>query len=202
MDLTYLIRKFQSDRDIKFIAVGNLSGFRWVIGCEARFPKIVKGEEEEEAVWGLVYQCSEKGLEILRLKAEKRGLVMREGMEVSMFEKTGLPGFWNAPLLPVGSAAVNVMVGEWSVEDEVGSRERKLEGNKKRKVNGGILWASSEGLPESWKRELRKWVEEPKCVEESGYWGGCEGKEGKKGVRPSGGLRGGKGNKRRGKCLP
>jgi hypothetical protein len=57
---------------------------------------------------------------------------------------------------------------------------RKLEGSKRRKLNGGILWAASEGLPEGWKEVLRGWVGEVRGPEETGYWGSgvkCAGGE-------------------------
>jgi hypothetical protein len=180
MDLTYLIKKFgpSSEEDIKFIAVGKLSGFRWIFGSELRFPKIIPAEQD--IVYGLIYQIPDRGLDILKQKAEKRGLRIEE-KNAEMLEKLGLPGFWNAPLGEVGSANVQVMVGEWRVEDEMEVGEKRvLEGSKKRKVNGGILWAASEGLPEGWKESvLRKWVEAPKGPEESGYWG-ARSNDGKK----------------------
>jgi hypothetical protein len=190
MDVTYLTKKLG---DIKFIAVGRISSFRWIIGKECRFPKLVPAKEERDEVWGLIYQIPEHGFDILNLKAQKRGLKMAE-KGVRLLEKTGPPGFWNAPLIDVRAVKVSVMVGEWEEGDEMEEGEmRGLIGSKKRKLNGGILWACSEGLPEGWKGVLRGWIGGVKGPEENGYWSlGCWGgvREEVEGVRRSRRLKG------------
>jgi len=173
MDPYYLGELFHSSGatgTVEFVGVGKLSEYRWVVEPLNRFPMTVKLDEEGE-VWGLVYKLSEPLMEILNSKATKRGIKMEE-QEIETFEKTGLPGFWDPPLLPFGKLKVQVMVGATNNAEKAG----QLQGSKKRKVLAGLLWGASEGLPEHYKAEIRAKAGGIKDPRDTQYWTMCREK--------------------------
>jgi hypothetical protein len=156
--------------DSTCVAVGKLSMYNWVIEQSKRFPIIIPSQKDH--VYGLVYRLSQGCFAIQYAKAKKRGLKMQE-VEVELYEKSGMPGFWNAPLIPLGECNVQVMVGTMNHAEKSGEGEAKegtLEGSKKRKILGGLLWGASEGLPEHWKAELKGKLGGIKGPEDMGYW--------------------------------
>jgi len=191
MDETYLFHLFSSSNlpEPPFVAIAKLSNHSWVIEPKNRFPIIVPSQAEQDHVYGLVYRLSRPALDIVKAKAEKRGLRLEE-KEVQSFgkDKETMPGFWNDPLVSSGSTTVHVMVGTLDGE------EGKLRGSKKKKVMGGLLWGASLGLPESWKTRIRGKLGLIKGPEDTGYWGdeedGEEDEGGKEGGRRSARLRG------------
>ena len=191
MDETYLFRLFSSSNwpEPPFVAIAKLSNYSWVIEPRNRFPIIVPSQAERNHVYGLVYQLSRPALDMMKAKAEKRGLRLEE-KEVQLFgkEKGSMPGFWNNPLVSSGSGTVHVMVGNLDGE------EGKMGGSKKKKVMGGLLWGATLGLPESWKTEIRGKLGTAKGPEDTGYWGGEDDEEenegGNTGGRSSARLRG------------
>jgi hypothetical protein len=203
MDVSYLTTLFSSEPS--FVAIAKISKYRWVVEQSGKFPKIVSSDEEkqeQEHVYGLVYRLSQSAWDIMNVKAEKRGLRMKE-KEIQMYEKSGMPGVWNTPLVSTGSENVQVMVGTLeSGEGQEGVEEGNMQGSKKRKVMGGLLWAASLVLPEAWKEEIRnKLGGGIKGPEDTGYWVHDEDRKdgeaaGKKGRRRSTRLRSkGKGKK-------
>ena len=174
MDPEYLRKLFTSSgvaAAFEFVAVGKLSKYLWVIDRSCRFPMTQADGEGE--VWGLIYRFSQPCMDVLNSKAKKRGLKMEEH-EVETFKRTGEPGFWNAPLLPIANATVHVMVGtldhgaeEMTIEEE---EDNTFEGTKKRKVLAGLLWGAIEGLPEKWKKEVRAKVGGINDARDTQYW--------------------------------
>jgi hypothetical protein len=167
--------------DSTCVAVGKLSMYSWVMEQSRHFPMIIPSEQDH--VYGLVYRLSQGCLAIQAAKAKKRGLKMQE-IEVELYEKSGMPGFWNAPLIPLGECNVQVMVGTMNNAEKFGEGEAEegtLEGSKKRKILGGLLWGASEGLPEHWKAELKAKLGGIKGPEDMGYW--SAGGDLKRGVR-------------------
>ncbi|KAH8768571.1 hypothetical protein BGZ57DRAFT_987716 [Hyaloscypha finlandica] len=156
--------------DSTCVAVGKLSMYSWVMEQSKRFPMVIPSEQDH--VYGLVYRLSQGCLAIQAAKAKKRGLKIQE-IEVELYEKSGMPGFWNAPLIPLGECNVQVMVGTMNNAEKSGEGEAEegtLEGSKKRKILGGLLWGASEGLPEHWKAEIKGKLGGIKGPEDMGYW--------------------------------
>ena len=191
MDETYLFRLFSSSTlpEPPFVAIAKLSNYSWVIEPKNRFPIIVPSQTEQNHVYGIVYRLSRPALDMMKAKAEKRGLRL-EKKEVQLFgkEEGSMPGFWNDPLVSSDSVTVTVMVGTLDGE------EGRLGGSKRKKVMGGLLWGASLGLPESWKTEIRGKLGTAKGPEDTGYWGGEDDEEenegGNTGGRSSARLRG------------
>ncbi|KAE9379762.1 hypothetical protein N431DRAFT_398227 [Stipitochalara longipes BDJ] len=178
MDPSYLSKLLDSSGvtgTLEFMGVGKLPKYRWVVVQSNRFPIIVESNAEG-GVWGLVYRLSQPCMNTLNTKAAKRGLKM-EKHKVETFEKSGMPGFWNAPLVSLGTATVQVMVGSIDQEqtrmDVEGGEQRTLQGSKKRKVLAGLLWGASEGLPEHWKAEIRAKAGGIKNPRDTQYWTMC-----------------------------
>jgi hypothetical protein len=65
-------------------------------------------------------------------------------------------------------------------------REGTMEGSKKRKIMGGLLWGASLGLPEAWKEEIRHKLGGPYGPEDTGYWGRDEDREDRSGGKKKG----------------
>jgi hypothetical protein len=98
MDVSYLTHLFSSEPT--FVAIAKVSKYRWVVEQSGKFPNIVSSDEQCH-VYGLIYRLSQFALNIMKAKAEKRELEMKE-VEAEIFEKSDMPGFWNAPLVSSG----------------------------------------------------------------------------------------------------
>lgn len=176
MDLAYLSHLFSAEP--AFIGIAKLAKHRWVIEESGRFPMVVEMKEGEGEVYGMVYGLSQVSLDVMKKKVEKRGLRFDE-MEVEILEKSGgLPGFWSTPLTPIGSTLVHVMIGALGN----GEHEGMLEGSKRQKVLGGLLWGASEGLPEHWKEGIRAKLGGVTRLEDRDYWL-LDGEKRKSGVK-------------------